>query len=148
MGPEDFLESRPSINLSISSGIVGDKNKEVLGGFIISFRDVVKLHQLKLVFEFLNNALPTNLQNLFTLSSDIHSYETNRLLHIPSISTSTYGINSIRYKVPVLWNNLFKRGVTVDNNLTNNVSIDQIHNVYQFKRLFKKHFSYNYTLEE
>ena len=35
-GPEDFLESKASINFSISPGTVGTRNKE-LGEFIIKF---------------------------------------------------------------------------------------------------------------
>ena len=37
LGPVDFLGSRPSIILIISSGLVGDRKKLYLSGLIINF---------------------------------------------------------------------------------------------------------------
>ena len=62
---------------------------------------LIKQQQLKLVYEFYKNLLPTDLQSIFELNSDIHSYQTNsahkHLLHIPRIYTATYGNKSIEY---------------------------------------------------
>ena len=38
---------------------------------LLKVRDIIKLHQLKLVYDFVNNILPTDLQNLFALSKNI-----------------------------------------------------------------------------
>ena len=40
---------------------------------LLKVRDIIKSQQLKLVYDFYNNVLPTDLQNLFTFSSDIHT---------------------------------------------------------------------------
>ena len=45
---------------------------------------------------------------------------------------------SIKYHCVDLWNELFKKGISIDKNAKNNVVIDQIHNVYHFKRTLKK----------
>ena len=39
---------------------------------LLKVRDIIKLNQLKLVYEFYNNALPTDLHNLFNFNCDIH----------------------------------------------------------------------------
>jgi hypothetical protein len=120
---------------------------------LLKVRDIIKSQQLKLVYEFYNNVLPTDLQNLFSSSSDIHSTNLKlksvykKLLFIPRIKTVTYGNKSIKYHCAELWNNTFKNGISIDKNVKNNVAVDQIHNVFQFKRLLKKHFLYSYTLE-
>ena len=119
---------------------------------MLKVREIIKSQQLKLVYEFMNNALPTDLQNLFTLSSDIHNYQLNsahkQLLHIPRIYTATYGNKSIKFYCADLWNDAFKKnGIAIDNDVKNNVSLDQIFNVHQFKRILKKHFLYSYSLD-
>ena len=40
---------------------------------LLKVRDIIKSQQLKLVYDFYNNVLPTDLQNLFIFSSDIHT---------------------------------------------------------------------------
>ena len=114
-------------------------------------RDIIKSQQLKLVYDFYNNTLPADLKNLFHFSSEIHTYELNstykKLLYIPRIATATYGNNSLKYLCANLWNDTFKKGITIDNNVKNNITIDKIHNVFQFKRILKKHYLYNYMLD-
>ena len=54
---------------------------------LLKVRDIIKQQQLKLVYEFYKNLLPTDLQSISELNSDIHSYQTHsahkHLLHIP-----------------------------------------------------------------
>ena len=118
---------------------------------MLKIRDIIKSQQLKLVYEFYKNLLPFNLQNLFIFDNDVHNYQTNsaskHLLHIPRIFTATYGTKSIKYQCPILWNSTFKNKIAINNNTKNNVAIDQIHNIFQFKRTLKKHFLYTYTLQ-
>ena len=109
--------------------------------------------QLKLVYDFYNNVLPTDIQHLFTFSRDIHTTNLQlncvhkNLLYKPHIKTTTYGIKSIKYHCVDLWNELFKKGISIDKNAKNNVVIDQIHNVYHFKRTLKRHYLYSYSVE-
>ena len=82
---------------------------------IIKVRDVIKMHQLRVSFDFLNNSLPSDLMSLFQRSSDIHpnldlNSSVNELLYIPRVKTTTYGIKSIKYHCAKLWNDFFKNG--------------------------------------
>ena len=113
--------------------------------------DVIKFQQLRLVYDFYNKVLPNDLQNLFVFTSDIHTYQLTsihkNLLHIPRILTTTYGIKSLKYHCADLWNDTFRKGIAIDNNNKNNISLNKIHTVFQFKKNLKKHFLYKYTLE-
>ena len=108
------------------------------------------MHQLTLVYSFCNNLLPIELNSLFVLDSNIHNHVTrsasHNLLHIPRVFTSTFGINSIKYTSPILWNFFAKNGIAIDSNKDNNINIDHIHNRFQFARTLKKHFMYHYSL--
>ena len=74
------------------------------------------MNQLKLVYDFHNNRLPSDLMSLFTLSSDVHTQSrelnsaVNNLLYIPKVKTKTYGLDSIRFHCAKLWNKKFKHG--------------------------------------
>ena len=130
------------------SGFKSHTNPLFLQLKLLKVCDIIKQQQLKLVYEFYKNLLPTDLQSIFELNSDIHSYQTNsahkHLLHTPRIYTTTYGNKSIKYHCPILWNAQLK--ITFDNDSKNNVPIGNIHNIFQFKRTLKKHFLHCYTL--
>ena len=112
---------------------------------ILKVRDIINLQHLLLLFKFLDNSLPTDLITLFKLNAEIHRYQTRQVFHIPGVDTSTYGINSIKFHCPVLWNKTWTHGVATDGEKSN-VSFNHIHSVHQFKRTLKKHYLYNYTL--
>jgi len=117
---------------------------------LLKIRDIIKIQQLKLVHGFYNNLLPIELQSLFVLNSDIHDHATRsvsrHLLHIPRIFTSTFGNKSIKYTGPVLWNFIAENGISIDNDIDNNISIDQIRNGFHLVRTLKKHFMFEYSL--
>ena len=119
---------------------------------LLKVRDIIKLHQLKLVYDFVNKTIPTDLQNLFALSKNIHTTNLQlnsarkSLLHIPSIKTFTYGNKSIKFHCAELWNNTFKKGIRIDNISKNNIELYQIMNKSHLKRTLKKQFLYNYSL--
>ena len=75
-------------------------------------REIIKSQQLKLAYEFYKNNLPTDLKQIFEFDRNIHNYETisasRDLLHVPRIYTVTYGIKSIKYYCPILWNQTVK----------------------------------------
>ena len=71
------------------------------------------------------------------------SHDTRQIFHVPSVDTS-YGVNSIKFHCPDLWNKTWINGISVDRK---NIRFNQIYSVYQFKRSLRKDFFYNYTLE-
>ena len=92
---------------------------------LVKVRDLISMNQLKLVYDFHNNHLPSDLMSLFVLSSDVHTQSRdlnstiNRLLHIPAVKTTTYGLVSIKYQCAKLWNSMFKFGeINVDDDKT------------------------------
>ena len=119
---------------------------------LLKVRDVIKLYQLNIVYEFYSKVLPCDLQNIFTFSSDIHTTHIlnnsrKNLLHIPTTETVTYGNKSIKHHCAKLWNTTFKNGIPIDNCKKHNVDIDKINNKSHLKRTLKKHYFRNYTLE-
>ena len=87
---------------------------------LLKVKDLIKLHQLKLVFEFYEQVIPTDLQNLFTFSRDIHTTNLvlrsarKNFLYIPAIKTSTYGYRSTKFHCAKLWNDTFRNGIAID----------------------------------
>ena len=101
---------------------------------MLKMDDIILTQQLKIVYEFKNNLLPSELQNLFTYSSDVHIHETvsasNDYLFIPRILTVDHGNQSLKYKGPFLWNKMFKV----------NPKIKECKSVSHLKYILKKHF--------
>ena len=83
---------------------------------MLKVRDVIKLQQLKVVYDFQDKTLPDDLMDLFRLSSNVHSTNQtlnsalNNLIHIPKIKTVSYGNHSIRYHCAKIWNQMFRNG--------------------------------------
>ena len=80
--------------------------------------------EVTLTTYLLNNSLPSDLKKIFKLNMDVHSHGTWQLFHVPRVNKSTYGINSIKYYYPNLWNNTWKNGVTIDSDHNNNVRFE------------------------
>ena len=121
---------------------------------LLKVRDLISLSQLKLVYDFHNFRLPSDLMTLFKLSSDVHTTHrelnstVNRLLHIPKANTTAYGLKSIRYQCPKLWNEIFKKGfIQVDDDKTNNIKLSDIKTKKGFNNVLKKYFLHSYTIE-
>ena len=119
---------------------------------LLKVRDVIKMHQLKLVYDFQDRSLPDDLMGLFKLSTNIHTTNQtlnsalNNLIHIPKINTVTYGNHSIRYHCGKLWNTMFRSGsFNIDSNPANDVKLCQVNTFYYFKRKLKQHFLYGYS---
>ena len=71
------------------------------------------MEQLKLAFQFKHKMLPTDLFTLFELNSVVKSSHSTRNvcnegLFIPRIFTTSFGITSLRYAAPLLWNKFLK----------------------------------------
>ena len=96
---------------------------------LLKVKEVIKLQQLKLVYDFHNNQLPDDLMGLFKLVSEVHSTNqllrsaANTLIYIPAIKTKSYGHQSIRFHCAKLWNDIFKTGsIRVDADRKNDIA--------------------------
>ena len=62
---------------------------------LLKVNEIISTQQLKLIFEFRNNRLPSDIQILFTINKNLHKYQTsssyNEYLCIPKIQTTTFG---------------------------------------------------------
>ena len=120
---------------------------------IIKLRDVIKLQQLKLVYEFTNKIVPMDLMSFFSYRHEAHTTNLElksdqmNMLSAPNIRTVTYGNKSIKYHCARLWNSFLNNVVPTDANFDNNLILDNIRNIYLFKSKLKKHFLYLYTLD-
>ena len=120
---------------------------------LLKVREVIKLNQLKVVYDFYDKKLPDDLMSLFILSSNVHSTNQalnsaiNNLIHIPRFDTVTYGKNSIKFYCAQLWNNMFPSGfIQINADHKNDVHLTKINSVHYFKKLLKKHFLYKYAV--
>jgi hypothetical protein len=122
---------------------------------LLKVREVIKLNQLKVVYDFYDRKLPDDLMSLFILSSNVHltnqvlNSALNNLIHIPSFDTITYGKNSIKYHCAKLWNDMFPTGyIQVNANHKNDIHLTKINSIHYFKKILKKHFLYKYSADD
>ena len=96
----------------------------------------------------MRNSLPTDLTKLFILNAEIHGYQTRQDIHIPGVDTSTYGINSLKYHGPVLWNKSWTYGLPIGKDKIK-IRFNHIHSVHPFKQVMRKHYFYSilYNIE-
>ena len=77
---------------------------------LLKVKDIIKCYQLKLVYDFFEKNLPSDLMSIFRPSDDVHTTNMNLnsankdLIYIPSIKTKTYGEWSLKYICAKLWN--------------------------------------------
>ena len=71
---------------------------------------------MKLVFQFKNTELPIELNELFIFNHEISNYETRNVkkqgFFISNVNTDNFGLKSLRFSAPSLWNKHLK----IDNN--------------------------------
>ena len=120
---------------------------------LLKVREVIKIQQVKVVYDFHDKCLPDDLMGLFRLSTNIHitnlilNSALNNLIHIPKIKTVTYGNHSIRYHCAKLWNEMFPTGVfRIDSNPDHDVKLCKVNSVHYFKKKLKQHFLYEYSI--
>ena len=96
---------------------------------ILKLNDIIKIQQLKLAFQFKNNALPNDLRKLF--HCNINIFNTRNMLQgglkVPKITTVSYGNKSLRYIVPLSWNDFIK-----------DLDFNKLKNLNHLKSYFKK----------
>ena len=109
-------------------------NKLFFDNKLLKFEDIIKVEVMKLVCDFKNNNLPDDLIHLFTLNSEINKYQTrnvcNEGLHIPKIITKNFGLNSLKYSAPTLWNSILKKDIL----------LNSFKNHHSLGKYLKKHF--------
>ena len=121
---------------------------------LLKVKDVINTHQLKLVYDYFTNNLPTDLTSLFSLSSEVHTtnHDLNsarkNLLHISKINTETYGNKSIKHHCSSLWNETFKNGIAINSDPYKTLSVTDIRSHYHLKRVLKKYYLFKYSMEE
>ena len=122
---------------------------------LLKVREIIKVQQLKIVYDFYDKKLPNELMSLFVMSSDVHQTNQvlnsaiNNLIHIPGFNTVTYGKESIKYHCAKLWNEMLPNGfIQVDAERKNNVHLSKINSIHYFKKLLKKHFLFKYSSNE
>jgi len=102
---------RKCLRVINSAGFMEHTNPLFIRNNIVKFSDIIKINQLLLANQFYNEYLPEDLRNLFTYLSKVHSHHTrksNSAFFIPAISSTNYGVYSLKYQVPLIWNEFSK----------------------------------------
>ena len=118
---------------------------------ILKIWELFKIHQLKLAFEFYRGLIHMDLCSLFKKSEDVHTTNLNlnsnrkNCLFLPSVKTVNYGSRSLRYQCASIWNYFMTSKIRLDDKSI--LDMSKVHNIHQFKRLLKKHYSFMYTID-
>ena len=105
---------------------------------LIKVDDVIRVNILIFVYDFIHNLLPEELKDFYTFRYEIHDYN-NRFvkdsLYINRVNTVNYGIKTIYYQGPLIWNELI-----VDKPL-----FISMHTKSTFQYNIKKYFMLSYV---
>ena len=76
---------------------------------ILKLQDIVMFNTLKLIYLYYKHELTLKIKDFFTTNESVNPYNTRggKLLFIPQVNTTHYGIKSLRYNGPVIWNDFF-----------------------------------------
>ena len=128
-----FTLQKKSIRILNSVNYNAHTNPLFLENKIIKFPDIIKSNQLLFANQFLNNNLPEELKNMIRFSNCIHDHSIrisqNCGFFIPQVTSTNYGIYSIRYMVPFVWNE-FSRVYPMSAKLQNFKSLKKKLNKY------------------
>ena len=107
---------------------------------ILKLEDSITANKLKLALDFKTNNIPSDLMNMFTYSSDVHSHNTrnaaNHGFHVPRVCSTNFGINTLKYSVPITWNKF----------ILTNPQICNFNHPFQLKSFLNKLFISQYKL--
>ena len=77
---------------------------------LLRLNDVIELQILSFVYQWSHRLLPPCFSKYFKFTSSVHSYSTrqscNRNLFVASVNTTQYGLRSLKFTGPRLWNSL------------------------------------------
>ena len=70
---------------------------------------------MKVIYSYHKDQLPLKIKDILTTNESVNLYNTSggKLLFIPQVNSTHYGIKSLVYNGPVIWNNFFRN---TDNN--------------------------------
>ena len=105
---------------------------------LLKITDLIICEKLKFCYKFKSSLLPNVLLNLFQENHQYHLYDTRNkyAYHIPRVNTTRFGIKSLKYDVPSIWNNYM-----------NYLDILNCDSLNKFKRLLKSHFIESYKAQ-
>ena len=87
-------------------------NNLFISNEFLKFGEIIIMEQMKLIFDFKMNNLPTELMNLFKFNHNVSNYTTRNAskkgIFIPHIITESFGAKSLKYSAALLWNNHLK----------------------------------------
>ena len=87
---------------------------------LLKLNDVIELQILSFVYQWSHRLLPPCFSEYFKFTSSVHSYSTRqsskRNLYLASVNTTQYGLRSLKFTGPRLWNSLLT-SLTTSNSL-------------------------------
>ena len=87
---------------------------------LLKLNDVIELQILSFVYQWSHRLLPPCFSEYFKFTSSVHSYSTRqsskRNLYLASVNTTQYGLRSLKFTGPRLWNSL-PTSLTTSNSL-------------------------------
>ena len=87
---------------------------------LLKLNDVIELQILSFVYQWSHRLLPPCFSEYFKFTSSVHSYSTRqsskRNLYLASVNTTQYGLRSLKFTGPRLWNAL-PTSLTTSNSL-------------------------------
>ena len=76
----------------------------------MTFSDISRSENCLLVLQQINQALATNLQNMFKFSENQHTHNTrtanNQQVSLLQVNITNYGLHSVTYKAAKDWNSI------------------------------------------
>ena len=89
---------------------------------ILKLQDIIKFNTLKIICLYYKNQLPLKIKDTFTKNESITriipQVESFKTFFISQVNTTHYGIKSLRYNDPVIWNDFFQN-TDINKNLCN-----------------------------
>ena len=77
---------------------------------LLKLNDVIESQILSFVYQWSRRLLPPCFNEYFKFTSSVHSYSTrqscNKNLYVASVNTTQYGLRSLKFTGPRLWNSL------------------------------------------
>ena len=77
---------------------------------LLKLNDVIESQIVSFVYQWSHGLLPPCFSKYFNFTSSVHSYATrqscNRNLYVASVNTTQYGLRSLKFTGPRLWNSL------------------------------------------
>ena len=101
---------------------------------IMKLKDILLYYNCLFAYDQINENLPENFKDFFLLTETQHNYNTrgtaNKTILKTTINSTTYGLNSVKYRAATEWNKLSKHLNTEDKSQVIESLKEQIFNSY------------------